>query len=118
MAISKATPEVKAAIVESVRNGAYAKHAALAAGVSERALYQWQESDEQFAAAITQAAADRTNSAIQRIRDHGERDWRAEAWLLERTQPENFREQKAVEHGGSLSLESVLFDGGLAEASE
>lgn len=117
MAASKKTPEVEQAIIDAVRNGAYAKHAALAAGIAEPTLYAWQAEDEEFARAIAQAAADRTNASIRAIVDHGERNWQAHAWLLERTRPADFREQKLQEHAGSLSLESVLFDG-LAEASE
>lgn len=117
MTISKQTPEVKAAIVESVRNGAYAKHAAEAAGISERALYSWLETDEHFAAALASAKADRVNRGIRLIREAADRDWRAEAWLLERTMPDSFRESSAVEHSGSVSLEGVLA-GGLDEASE
>lgn len=111
MAISKQTPEVKAAIVESVRNGAYAKHAALAAGISEATLYEWQGQDAEFAGAIAQAAADRTNAAIRSIADHGERDWKANAWLLERTNPRDFREKSATEvtgaNGGPIELAEV-----------
>ena len=100
MTLSKATPEVKAAIVESVRNGAYAKHAALEAGISEATLYSWQDSDAEFAGAVKAAAAARTNAAIRRIADHGERQWQADAWLLERTSPNDFRLRTATEHSG------------------
>lgn len=118
MTLSKNTPEVREAIINAVRNGAYAKHAAEAAGIGRSTLYEWLSDDADFAGQIARATADRTNSAIQRIQEHALRDWRADAWLLERTQPEDFREQKAVEHAGALSLETVLFDDGLAEASE
>lgn len=112
MAASKKTPEVLEAIISAVRNGAYAKHAALAAGVSETTLYEWREADPEFAGAIQKAAAERTNAAIRSIADHGERNWQANAWLLERTNPGDFREQKATEVSGSLTM------AGLAELLE
>jgi transposase-like protein len=102
--LSKATPEVKAAIVESVRNGAYAKHAAQAAGIAEATLYEWIAADSEFDGALAQAKADRTNAGIRLIREHALRDWRAEAWLMERTMPADFREQKATEMSGTLTL--------------
>lgn len=117
MAISKQTPEIRAAIIEAVRNGAYAKHAAQAAGISETSLYEWQASDADFAGALAGAKADRANAGITLIREAAQRDWKAEAWLLERTMASDFRESKEVEHSGSLSLEGVLAPG-LAEAAE
>jgi transposase-like protein len=107
VAISKRTPEVKSAIVEAVRNGAYAKHAALSAGIVEDTLYTWRKQDAEFDRAIAQAAADRANAAITRITEHAMRDWRADAWLLERTMPAEFREQTATEHSGTLTLASL-----------
>lgn len=111
MAASKKTPEVEQAIIDAVRNGAYAKHAALAAGVSESALYEWQQEDAEFRGAIAQAAADRTNAAIQRITEHALRDWKADAWLLERTQPNDFRARTTTEvtgaEGGPLQIAAV-----------
>jgi hypothetical protein len=104
VAETKFTEARRTAIINSIRNGAYAKHAAIASGISERAFYDWCEKDEQFSAAVAQAAADRTNRAIRTIADAGERDWKANAWLLERTSPKDFRENKATEHTGELTL--------------
>lgn len=104
MPAPKKTPERLAAIVEAVRNGAYAKHAAIAAGIGETTLWEWQQADPAFAETIAQAQAERTNAAIQSIADHGMRDWKANAWLLERTQPADFREQKATELSGTVNL--------------
>lgn len=112
MAASKKTPEVLAAIVKSVRDGAYAKHAAQAVNIDESTLYDWRNADADFDQAIKAAAAQRTNDAIRAIADHGERNWQAYAWLLERTNPGDFREQKATEVSGSLTM------AGLAELLE
>jgi hypothetical protein len=111
--LSKATPEVKAAIVAMVSEGAYAKHAALSAGIAEPTLYEWIAKDPAFDRALAQAKADRANAGIKRITEHALRDWRAEAWLLERTMPAEFREQTATEHTGTLTLASLgqLLDG-------
>jgi transposase-like protein len=120
MAISKNTPEVKAAIVESVRNGAYAKHAAQAAGISEASLYAWLADEPDFAGALEKAKADRTNAAIQRIAVHGERHWQADAWLLERTSPDDFRQRTTSEltgaNGGPIEVAEVPLDADRAAA--
>lgn len=106
MAISKQTPEVKAAIVESVRNGAYAKHAALSADVSESTLHNWQRDDVEFAAAIERARADAQIAMVSVIRGAALDDWKAAAWYLARA-GEGFIERTATEHSGGVTLANL-----------
>lgn len=111
MAASKKTPEVLEAIINAVRNGAYAKHAAQAVNIDESTLYDWRNADPDFDQAVKAAAAARTNEGIRAIADHGERNWQAWAWLLERTQPEDFRQRTATEvtgaNGGPVEIAEV-----------
>jgi hypothetical protein len=114
MAASKKTPQAMAAIVQSVRDGAYAKHAALAANIDESTLYDWRNADADFDQALEKACAERANAAIKRIEGHAERNRQADAWLLERTMPAFFREQKATELSGTVNLAGLA---DLADAS-
>lgn len=103
------TPEMVDAIIKSVRNGAYLSHACGAAGVSRRAFAEWCEKDEELQTRLTQARDEFTNEQVQEIAAAGFTDWRARAWILERTRSEHFREQKDVAVTGELTLEQVLF---------
>lgn len=108
MAISKNTPEVRAAIIESVRAGAYAKHAAGAAGIGETSFYEWVGADPAFAEAIAQARDEATNAMVRIIQGAAADDWRAASWYLERTRVADFRESKEVEHAGAIAIDSLL----------
>lgn len=101
MAATKRTPEIEQAIVDSVRNGAYAKHAAAAVRIDESTLYDWINADATFAQAIAQAravAVNRNVTVIQQAADGG--DYKAAAWYLERTQPDDFRARTSTEVSG------------------
>lgn len=98
------------AIVESVRNGAFQTHAAGAVGIGRRTLHDWLRDDEEFALRVAQARDEATNRSVRILLEHGDKDWRAHAWYLERTRPAEFREQKDLQLTGELTLEQVLFD--------
>lgn len=117
MTLSKATPEVKAAIVEALSQGVIIAHAVDSVGIGERTFYDWKDADPQFAADVMRARATSANRRIRRIEAAGEAgDWKADAWLLER-QFREYRQAQEVEHSGSIGLEGVLL-GNLAEAAE
>lgn len=107
---TKKTTEIMDAIVASVRNGAFATHAAGACGIGRRTLYDWLSQDEEFALRVNEARDAATNESVRILRAHGDKDWRAHAWFLERTRPAEFREQKDLAVTGELTLEQVLFD--------
>ncbi|MBA3841017.1 MAG: hypothetical protein H0X39_00075 [Actinobacteria bacterium] len=99
---------MQAAILKSIELGNYNHHAAAAAGISERMFYDWIESDAQFAADVARARDVATESLVNVVRGAAMNDWRAGAWLLERTRAGQFRESKEVEHGGSIAIDSLL----------
>lgn len=112
MAISKQTPEVKAAIVESVRNGAYAKHAALAQDVAESTLYEWVADDPEFNGAVQRARAEAKTSMVRVIRNAAlDGDWKAADRYLARCGDGEFSETTKSEitgaGGGPLELAEV-----------
>lgn len=98
------------AIVASVRNGAYVTHAAGAAGIARRTIFDWLKEDEEFALRVQQARDAATNEAVRVLLAPENPDWRSRAWYLERTRPHEFREQKDLNVTGELSLEQVLFE--------
>ena len=49
------------------------------------------EDARQFAIDYLTAYEDSTNTLVQHIRDSADEDWKAAAWLLERTRPEYMR---------------------------
>lgn len=104
MAATKRTPEIEQAIVESVRNGAYAKHAAIAVGISERALYEWIETDARFASAVHRARAEAKNAMVKILHGAAVDDWRAAERYLARVGDGEFIEKTATEVTGTLTM--------------
>lgn len=95
---SKCTPEVRAAILERLREGAFKKHAARAAGIAHQTLEDWlsrgangEEPYASFAEEVERAIAEdavRNQGIItQASREKIEGDWRAAAWNLEKKHP-------------------------------
>jgi hypothetical protein len=54
--------------------------------------------DKDWMAAYKQARADFVTRSLQSIESHGQRDWKATAWLLERIVPEQFARRDTVHH--------------------
>lgn len=85
--------------------GAYLTHAAAAVGVDRRTLYRWLAQGQQDTAAgeatqeasfwseVGQARARGRVAMCEVIDQASRRDWRAAAWMLERTDPELFGER-------------------------
>lgn len=54
--------------------------------------------DKDWMAAYKQARADFVTRSLQSIESHGQRDWKATAWLLERIIPEQFARRDTLRH--------------------
>lgn len=86
------TDELKERFVALYQDGETITHAAADVGVSRRTIYLAEESDPQFAAALTAAR----NAHLENFRDallseiRAETTWQAKAWILERLFPEEF----------------------------
>lgn len=102
---SSLTPETEADIVRMLERGAYLTHAAGAVGVDRRTLYRWMEvggadlaagratPEASFWEAVGRARAKGRVAMVEVIEGASKRDWRAAAWMLERTDPELFGER-------------------------
>jgi|GEM_PF-1168510 len=95
---TKLTPEVEETILRHLRMGAFRKHAAEAAGISDFAFDDWMrrgdEGEKPFAAfveKVRKAQAEdalRSQSIITRAQlGKIDGDWKAAAWVLERKYP-------------------------------
>ncbi len=113
------TPELQASIVKTVQDGNTLDDAAALNGISPSALYDWksrgnrgEEPFAQFSDAITQARAFAKSEAIRNVREgvylNGQKDWKAEAWYLERMFPDQFGPQAAVHVRLEKELSSTL----------
>lgn len=68
----------------------------------------------EFFAAAERAEAEAIIDRLARIRRHGQDDWRADAWHLERRYPDRFGRQTRIEHSGDSDRPvrvKVTFDG-------
>ena len=117
---TKLTPAVHAAIIESVRDGAYLEPAAEAAGVSASTVRGWIRRAEdhpadcgaeflEFLTAYKKARAEAEIDAVRVIRGASLNTWQAAAWYLERTNPKRWGRQQRVEvdtsaDGGPITL--------------
>lgn len=101
----------KAAIVESIRNGAYLKHAARAAGSTDGTVKVWRDRDEAFDDAVKAAQSHAVLSAIKVIQLAAHSDWKAAAWWLERAHPSDYSDKTElrVTHTGGVTLEAAMF---------
>ena len=111
---TKLTPKVRDAICEGIRLGMTYKHAAMAAGITERTFYHWVErgknGDEpyaQFLQALSGAEAEGIRKNLDAIQGASEKDWRAAAWLLERRHPAEYGRREEVTHAGAVRFDYV-----------
>src|SRR4051812_28516672 len=114
--MSKLTPAVHEAIVNSVRAGNYLAAAARAAGVSDNTARKWlrrgEGTDDReqapefavFAAAVRHAEAEAEDHAVAALNDAMLVDWRAAEAFLKRRFPDRRGDRAALEHSGGLGL--------------
>ena len=122
------TPEIQTLLVEQIEAGQPIRYACALAGIGETAFFSWLEKGREdgckpeyadFAKAITRARGRKVHRLLKSIEDAGgiesavtgQRDWKALAWLAERTEPEFFSPKQKTEitgkDGGPVQVESV-----------
>jgi len=101
------TPERKARIVAAVKCGMSCKAACAATGIASSTFYLWQQKGgdpdappeySEFLEELTQAKEEGQAARVALIQRAGQKDWRALAWLLERTDPEQWSLRYQIEH--------------------
>ena len=91
----KCSKEVIARAVQLKRGGANNVDIAAAIDISETTFYAWCNQPKtplqtEFSENIKKAEADYKNSLLESIKTAGEKDWKANAWLLERKYPAEY----------------------------
>lgn len=74
----------------------------------------------EFFAAASRAEAEAITERLARIRRHGEEDWRADAWHLERRYPDRFGRRQRIDHAGVADepVEVTVRFGGFEDRAE
>lgn len=104
------TPEVRARILKNVEQGMPLKYAALEAGISETAFWDWGAADKGFAADVKLARARKVRKLVSHVYQAAPTNWAAAMTLLERTEPEEFARRDRIrhDHAGSVGLQVQL----------
>lgn len=116
MAKSKLTEELCDKICKDIQQGGTLKYAAMHNGITEQTFYNWmkrgQESKTQtgkffeFFESVKRAQEDGKTRLISKIEMHGERNWQALAWLLERMYPDEFGRTQRVDMRADVKSEN------------
>ncbi len=85
---TKYTDEIVNEIIGGVAVGMTDKDAALAAGITEQTLSRWRKRYVDFDNRLMRARKQRSRLLLRRIHTASERDWKAAAELLDRTDRE------------------------------
>ena len=107
-------------ICNNIKLGLKYEQAALAAGISDRTLYNWKERGQnaksgiyfQFLQALKKAEAEGEGMLITRIQKEAkEGTWQAAAWILERRHPDRWarttKNEISGEGGGPLKVSII-----------
>lgn len=92
---TKYTPDLLKQILDVIAVGGTDKDAYTVAGIHADTFYEWMKRPE-FSEKIMGARVKGKLLRIGRIKKHGEVDWRADAWYLERRWPEEYAQQLIV----------------------
>lgn len=118
----KLTDERQELIVEHLQAGHRRCVVCDLVGIAPRTFRAWLQKGREgsprhaaFRRAVLRAEAGSEKQAIDTIRGAGDRDWRAEAWWLERTRPDVYGDKVRIQLEGELdkilgAAEEVLDD--------
>jgi len=87
----QADASIRPTVLAALRDGCTVADACAVAGISDDTLARWKRADAEFAGAVEKARAEARRARVQRIRAAGEAgNWQADAWFLERSDPQNW----------------------------
>lgn len=93
---SKYTPELVKDIYDVIRTGGTDYDACIFAGIDQATFYRWLHEKSEFNEQVTRARVEGKIQRIARIKKHGEHDWRADAWYLERRWPDEYAQHLII----------------------
>ena len=116
MAKLKLTDKLCDEICNDIKAGVPIKHASISHGITERTFYNWFEKGKeaksgkfrQFYDKIQEAKSVAITLRARRIYKAGETNWQADAWWLERVDPDNFARKDYHEHTVDAQVESKV----------
>jgi hypothetical protein len=107
------TPKLQEKIIKFILGGAYVETAAVAVGISKKTFYRWLKAGREetsgiyynFCHEIEKAFATKEANNALAITAHGEKNWQALAWQLERMAPQRWgrTDRMQLEHSGTTS---------------
>ena len=120
MAKTKLTDRLCDGICNDIKAGVPIKHAAISHGITEVTFYNWYNKGKdaktgkfkQFYDKVEEAKSIAITLRARRIYKAGEDNWQADAWWLERVDPDNFgrkdhlniKSKSEIEHKGFQNL--------------
>ena len=113
MAKLKLTDQLCDDICNDIKAGVPIDHAAIAHGITRATFYNWYRKGEeaksgkfrQFHDKVEEAKSVAITLRARRIYKAGEDNWQADAWWLERVDPDNFGRKDKHEHKVDASIE-------------
>jgi transposase len=94
---SKLTPQLQKHICESLEKCNTIKTSMQNAGLSDRVFFDWVKNNPSFSAAVYRARAKAKMKLVRVIIDQAPNDWRAAAFLLERSWPQEYARTERIE---------------------
>ena len=120
MAKTKLTDQLCEEICNDIKAGVPIKHAAIAHGITDATFYNWYNQGKEAKSGAKKKFYDKVEEAksvavtlrARRIYKAGEMSWQADAWWLERVDPDNFgrkdhlniESKQEIEHKGFQNL--------------
>ncbi len=95
MARKKNTPDRIKTILEVISVGGTDKDAYTVAGISAETFYEWMKQPS-FSEQVKHARAEGKVERLRRIKGHADKDWRADAWYLERRYPDEYAQHLII----------------------
>jgi hypothetical protein len=93
---TKKTDNLVATLLRLISDGGPYDLCCQAVGITRETFYDWRRDDPAFAARVEQAAAKGSLGRLKKIEQHGQNDWRAFGWMLERRHAEHFARAEAL----------------------
>ena len=114
MAKTKLTDQLCDEICNDIKAGVPIKHAAIARGITDATFYNWYNQGKnaksgakrRFYEQVEEAKSVAITLRARRIYKAGETNWQADAWWLERVDPDNFGRKDRYEHKVDANVKS------------
>jgi len=103
----KYTPDTVKRITEALEAGATKAYAAHCGGINADTFYAWAKEKPDFSDTIKKAQAIYIAGRLDALRKHGEKNWQAIAWELERRWPDLFARRDRVDVTANVKSENT-----------